>query len=224
MSRISDNILEIRKIIPSGVKCIAVSKTRSCDEILQAYEAGQRIFGENRAQEMAEKFSQLPADIEWHFIGHLQTNKVRFILPFVHMIHSIDSLRLLQEVNREARKNERRVDCLLQFYIAREESKFGLDIGEARALLESEEYQHMENIRICGVMGMASFIDDKEAVSMEFRTLRSIFDELRSSFFRECEYFRECSMGMSQDYPEAIKEGSTMVRLGTLIFGERYSR
>jgi PLP dependent protein len=188
---------------------------------MQAYETGQRLFGENKAQELIAKQTLLPIDIEWHFIGHLQTNKVKYIAPFVAMIHSIDSLKLLEEVNTEARKHGRVIDCLLQIYIAREETKFGLSPEEAGALLESPEYNDMKNIRICGVMGMASFIEDMESVRLEFGTLKTSFEQLKQKYFNNKTAFSELSMGMSQDYPVAIEEGSTMVRIGTAIFGER---
>lgn len=203
------------------MKVVAVSKTQPVNAILEAYHAGQRVFGENKAQELVVKRSQLPSDIEWHFIGHLQTNKVRSLASFIHLIHSIDSLSLLTEVNNEARKNNRVIDCLLQFHIAIEESKFGLDIEEACALLGSEKYLDLKNIRITGVMGMGSFSDNEQMVRKEFKMLHGYFQLLKSRYFACTDSFNIISMGMSGDYLIAIEEGSTMVRLGTLIFGDR---
>jgi len=192
--------------------------------LIQAYDAGQRVFGENKAQELVVKHSQLPKDIEWHFIGHLQRNKVKFITPFISLIHSIDSIDLLNEVNREAFKNNRVVDCLLQFHISREETKFGLGINGANEILESEFYQGMTSIRIVGVMGMSSFSDDTGIVRSEFKSLYDRFLNLKSCYFRNQDAFKVVSMGMSGDYLIALEEGSTMVRIGTSIFGERNSQ
>ncbi|HNW89001.1 MAG TPA: YggS family pyridoxal phosphate-dependent enzyme, partial [Bacteroidales bacterium] len=203
------------------VKLVAVSKTQPVADILCAYNSGHRIFGENKVQEIVEKQSQLPADIEWHMIGHLQTNKVKYIASFVSLIHSVDSLKLLKEIDKEAAKNNRVIDCLFEFYIASEESKFGLTIEEARDILFSDEYKLMRNIRICGVMGVASFVDDENTIRGEFKRLRQNFNDLKTNFFQDKEYFREISMGMSSDYQIAIEEGSTIVRIGTSIFGER---
>lgn len=218
---IDSNLRVIAGSIPSHVKVVAVSKTRTLPEMMEAYRAGQRAFGENKAQEMGMKQPLMPADTEWHFIGHLQTNKVRFIAPFVSVIHSIDSLRLLAEVDKEAGRSQRIIDCLLQFHIATEETKFGLDLSEAMTLLQSESYASMANIRIAGVMGMATFSEDEGLIRREFRALRDHFDALRRSVFRDQPGFREISMGMSGDYRIAIEEGSTIVRLGTIVFGER---
>jgi len=218
---IKENLLNIKKGIPEGVCLVAVSKTKPVGNIEEAYEAGQRDFGENYPQELAEKHPQLPNDIRWHFIGHLQTNKVKLIAPFVTMIHAVDSLHLLKAINKEARNNNRTISCLLQFHIADEETKFGLTIDEAIAILESDEYKSLSNIRICGVMGMATLTDDTEKVRHEFRNLKSYFDILKSRFFSDCSYFKEISMGMSDDYMTAIEEGSTMVRIGSRIFGAR---
>jgi hypothetical protein len=187
----------------------------------EAYEAGQRMFGENKVQEMVIKHSQLPADIEWHFIGHLQTNKVKYLAPFISLIHSIDSLSLLKEVNKEAEKYNRIIDCLLQFHIATEETKFGLNIEEAQDLLDSDEYKAMKNIRITGVMGMSSFSDDQELVRREFKSLHDCYYMLKIHYFKNSDPFEIISMGMSGDYLIAIAEGSTMVRIGTSLFGER---
>jgi PLP dependent protein len=218
---VSENLNEIKNTIPSGVELVAVSKTKPVETILEAYNAGQRVFGENKVQEMVHKQALLPADIEWHLIGHLQTNKVKFIAPFVSLIHSVDSLKLLSVINKEAEKNNRIIDCLLQFHISDEETKFGMDISEAHALLCSDDFHKMENISIKGVMGMASFTDDMDKVAIEFRYLKGIFNKLKETFFSDIEIFSEISMGMSDDYRVAIEEGSTMVRIGSSIFGER---
>ncbi len=211
----------LHELSARNVALVAVSKTHPPERILEIYQQGQRTFGENRAQEMLEKQAALPADIEWHLIGHLQTNKVKLIAPFVRMIHSVDSLRLLEEIDKQAAKAERTIDCLLQFHIAQEETKFGLDEGEARAILSSDAFRQMKNVRICGVMGMATFTDDDAQVRREFRSLKTIFEKLKQDFFPENPHFREISMGMSGDWRIAVEEGSTMVRVGSLIFGER---
>lgn len=206
-----------------NARLVAVSKTHPVARILEVYEQGQRIFGENRPQEMLEKQSALPADIEWHLIGHLQTNKVKSIAPFVSLIHSVDSLRLLQEIDKQALKYNRVIDCLLQFHIAQEETKFGLNETEAIEILQDPAFSTLQNIRICGVMGMASFTEDTEQVRQEFRQLKSIFDRLKQLAFPQATYFREISMGMSSDWRIALEEGSTLVRIGSLIFGTRWS-
>jgi pyridoxal phosphate enzyme (YggS family) len=218
---IARNIELLTKELPTGVTLIAVSKTHSAKEILEAYDAGQRHFGENKVQEVAGKRTELPSDITWHFIGHLQTNKVKYLAPFVGMIHSIDSLKLLNEVNREANKNNRVIDCLLQFHIATEETKFGLSLEEGIQLLSAPSVRELPGIKLRGVMGMATYTDDTDLVRREFRLLRGYFEELKSRFFMEDEGFSEISMGMSGDYLLAAQEGSTMVRVGTAIFGER---
>ncbi|MCC6411514.1 MAG: YggS family pyridoxal phosphate-dependent enzyme [Saprospiraceae bacterium] len=200
---------------------IAVSKTHPVDSILKLYNQGQRHFGENRVQEMLEKHESLPQDIQWHLIGHLQTNKVKLIAPFVAMIHSVDSLRLLEEINKQAVKNNRSIDCLLQFHIALEESKFGLTEAEAIELLESPLFTSLRNIRMCGVMGMATYTDDQEHVRNEFKHLRGLFESLKTRFFSDKPYFKEISMGMSGDWQIALEEGSTMLRVGSLLFGSR---
>lgn len=219
--QIASNLNSLKSQLPEGVKLVAVSKTHPVEDILQAYKARQRIFGENKAQELASKAAQLPPDIEWHFIGHLQTNKVKFIAPFVNTIESVESLRLLETIDKEARRAGRVINCLLQFHIAKEETKFGLDMNEALALLKSQEHLYMENIRITGVMGMATFTDNENLVRSEFNTLRTYFDELSSTYFKGDSSFCEISMGMSGDYALAIEEGSTMVRIGSAIFGQR---
>lgn len=203
------------------VTLVAVSKTHPPERILDLYRQGHRVFGENKVQEMMAKYEVLPKDIEWHLIGHLQTNKVKFIAPFVRMIHSVDTLRLLQEINKQALKCDRIIDCLLQFHIAEEETKFGLDEQEARSLLESPEYRAMTSVRLCGVMGMASFTEDIALVRSEFRHLSGIFQHLKADYFADAPWFREISMGMSGDWSVAVEEGSTMVRIGSLLFGNR---
>lgn len=218
---IASNILATRRHLPPQVKLLAVSKTQAVELIAEAYAAGQRLFGENKALELATKASQLPSDIEWHFIGHLQTNKVRTIASFVHTIQSVESLKLLSVIDQEALRVNRVINCLLQFHIAKEETKFGLDIDEAFVLLASKEFKAMRNISIKGVMGMATFTDDENMIRAEFRMLRSYYQQLQSSHFANDASFCEISMGMSSDYLLAIEEGSTIVRIGSLIFGER---
>ena len=218
---IQEQLRYIKEQIPSGVRLVAVSKTHPAEAVEEAYKAGHRIFGENKAQELMQKQPLLPADIEWHFIGHLQSNKVKFIVPFISMVESVDSLKLLKEIDKHAVKAGRRVDCLLQFHIASEETKFGLDLEEARELLSSDIFKSMKNVRICGVMGMASLTEDEDILHKEFTALRKYFHSLKEEFFRNDGSFREISMGMSGDYPVAIQEGSTNIRLGTAIFGER---
>ena len=218
---IRDNLFRIQSTLKEGVRLIAVSKTKPVEDLREAYDAGQRLFGENKALEMRDKHAVLPEDIEWHFIGHLQTNKIKYIAAYVRMIHSIDSLTLLEAVEKEARKHDRVIDCLLQFHIATEETKFGLNMEEARALLESAEYAAMEHVRIVGVMGMATNTTDRELVRKEFRTLREYKEQLAEQYFKGRDYFKEISMGMSHDYDIAMEEGSTMVRVGSSIFGAR---
>lgn len=218
---IKENLNKIRQTIPSNVTLVAVSKTKPVSALQEVYDAGQRIFGENKVQEMTEKEALLPKDIQWHLIGHLQTNKVKYIAPFVSIIHSVDSMKLLKEINKEALKNNRTIECLLQFHIAQEETKFGLSIEEASEILQSREFVEMQNVSIVGIMGMASFTDDEEVVRQEFRNLEHYFQILKSHFFKFNEHFKEISMGMSGDYRIAIEEGSTMVRVGSSIFGSR---
>jgi len=218
---IKEKINELLTQLPTQVRLIAVSKTKPVSAILEAYEAGQRDFGENKVQELVEKQAQLPKDIRWHLIGHLQTNKVKYSASFVHLIHAVDSLKLLQEIDKQAKKNKRMQKVLLQFYIAQEETKFGLELNEAKTLLDSSEYQALQNIEICGVMGMASFTEDEAQVRKEFGELHAIFNELKASYFTEQAYFTEISMGMSGDYQLAIEAGSTMIRVGSSIFGGR---
>lgn len=218
---IKENLDKIRKEIPDEVRLVAVSKTNPVEIILEAYQAGQRVFGENKAQEMIAKQAVLPADIKWHFIGHLQTNKVKQIVSFVDMIESVDRMKLLKEVNKQAAKLDKKIKCLLQFHIAREETKFGLDLEEAAEILDSDEYLRMQNIQIIGVMGMATFTEDKETLVNEFRSLKGIFRQLKNDYFAHEASFKEISMGMTGDYPLAIQEGSTNIRIGTAIFGPR---
>jgi PLP dependent protein len=218
---IAEDLLKIKRQIPGNVSLVAVSKTKPYESLLEAYRTGHRIFGENKALEMTDKYEHLPKDIEWHFLGHLQTNKVRYLAPFVTCIQSVDSLKLLKAIDTEAVKANHRIDCLLQIRIAREETKYGLSETDAESILSSDEYHRMSNIRITGVMGMATFTDDMELVRNEFRKLSAIFKILQKKFFLYNPDFREISMGMSQDYLTAIEEGATIVRIGSLIFGER---
>jgi pyridoxal phosphate enzyme (YggS family) len=218
---IKEKLAEIRKEIPEHVTLIAVSKTKPVSDLEEAYKAGQRHFGENKVQEMFEKHELLPKDIQWHLIGHLQTNKVKYIAPFVHLVHSVDSLKLLKEIDKQAKKNNRIIDCLLQFHIAQEETKFGLSLLEAEALISSEEFKELKNINIVGVMGMASFSDNESLIKKEFQALHAIFKSLQDKCFSKNQNFKEISMGMSGDYALAIEEGSTMVRVGSSIFGGR---
>lgn len=218
---IAENLLRITKTLPAGVKLAAVSKTHSAEEIMEAYRAGQRSFAENKAQELSAKQPLLPSDIEWHFIGHLQSNKVKYIAPFVSLIHSVDSLKLLQEIDKQAARNNRNISCLLQFHIAEEDTKFGLSVEEAEEILGSKSYKELQNITIAGIMGMATFTDDHEQVRREFRHLKGIFNQVRDKYFANDPAFREISMGMSDDYEIAISEGSTIVRIGSSIFGAR---
>lgn len=213
-------IIEFKNSIPSNVKLVAVSKTRSVDEIMEVYNVGHKIFGENRVQELTAKYSSLPKDIEWHFIGHLQKNKVKFIAPFINTIHSVDSLKLLQEINKEAKKNNRVINCLLEFYIASELTKYGLIYEEAAEILSNPIINEMENINIKGVMGMASFTSNNNLIRKEFKHLKKIFEKLKERFFADSQEFKEMSMGMSNDFLIAIKEGSTIIRIGSSIFGE----
>jgi len=221
MVTIKENLAKIQSTLKPGVRLIAVSKTKPVEDLQAAYDCGQRLFGENKALEMRDKHEALPQDIEWHFIGHLQTNKVKYIAAYVSLIHSIDSLNLLQTVNKEALKHSRVIDCLLQFHIATEETKFGLDMQEAKALLESPEYAQLKNVRIVGVMGMATNTPNRDLIRQEFHTLRTYRDQLAESYFKGHPEFKEISMGMSHDYDIAMEEGSTLVRIGSSIFGAR---
>lgn len=211
----------IKSLDARRVKLVAVSKTYPPERILEVYALGQRCFGENRVQEMLAKHATLPKDIAWHLIGHLQSNKVKQIIPFVQMIHSVDRFSLLQEIDRQALKAGRVVDCLLQFHIAQESTKFGFSVSEAEKMLQSPEFHALQHVRICGVMGMATFTNDMTRVRNEFRGLKIIFQKLKTQFFSNEPAFQEISMGMSGDWEIAVEEGSTMVRIGSLIFGKR---
>lgn len=215
-----NNLQKLYHEIPPDIKIVAVSKTMPIEIIKEAYNAGHRIFGENKSQELITKQPLLPLDIQWHFIGHLQSNKVKYIAPFVEMIESVDSLKLLQEINKQAEKHGRCIKCLLQFHIATEETKFGLDLEEAELLLMSREYAEMKNVSLCGVMGMASLSEDEALVRQEFRSLKAVESHLKNKFFKERSEFCEISMGMTGDYRIAIEEGSTIVRIGTGIFSK----
>ena len=217
---IAENLLSIKSTLPEHVTLVAVSKTKPVSDLMQAYDAGQRIFGENKIQEMAEKWEEMPKDIQWQMIGHVQSNKVKFMAPFVNLIHGVDSLKLLQEIDKQAKKNDRTIDCLLQIHIAEEETKFGLNEEELKELLCSTTFHEMKNIKVSGIMGMATFTDNKEQVKKEFTHLKSIFDKLQDSKEDNLQP-KTLSMGMSGDYQIAIDCGSTMVRIGSSIFGGR---
>lgn len=219
---VSENIKQfLASEIPANVKLIAVSKTKPVETILEAYKSGHKIYGENKVQDLVDKYNELPKDIEWHMIGHMQSNKVKYIAPFVLLIHGIDSFKLLKVVNKEGEKNNRKIDCLLQFHIAKEETKFGLDLNEATAFLKSEEFKNLNHINICGVMGMATFTENENTIRPEFKELVHIFNQLKKIYFLKNDNFKEISMGMSADYKIAIEEGATMVRIGSLLFGAR---
>ena len=219
---ITENIEEIKlKLKNTNTKLIAVSKTKSKEDILEAYNCGQRLFGENHVQELVEKYENLPKDIEWHIVGHLQSNKVKYIAPFISLIHSVDSLKLLIEINKQAAKNSRVINCLLQIYIADEDTKFGLGYDEVVELLRSEEFAAMQNVKIVGLMGMATNTDKEVQIRTEFKELAVLFAGIKASFFRKVDDFKEVSMGMSSDYEIAAQEGSTMIRVGSTIFGNR---
>ncbi|MFO7621169.1 MAG: YggS family pyridoxal phosphate-dependent enzyme [Bacteroidales bacterium] len=221
MARIAENIMLLRQQIPVSVEVVAVSKKKSAEEILELYNSGHRAFGENRVQELLKKKEILPRDIEWHLIGHLQGNKVKYIVPFISMIQSVDSLKLLTAINAEASTASRIIPCLLQIYIASEETKSGFDADELLSMLENLNLRSLTHVKICGVMGMATFTDDLEQVRREFRSLADIFKLLKNRYFPGEDHFKEISMGMSGDFRIAIEEGSTIVRIGTLIFGDR---
>jgi PLP dependent protein len=222
MSIIKENIQSILSKIPDSVQLVAVTKTKPIEDLMQAHEAGLQVYGENYVQELVEKQAVMPSDIQWHMIGHLQSNKVKYIAPFVAMIHSVDSFKLLKEVNKQAQKNNRVIDCLLQIYIAQEDSKTGMSVEELNEILEGQEIHQFENIRICGLMGMASFTADNEQVRKEFAGLKLLFEDTKSKVvtFKNVD-FKHISMGMSGDFEMAIAEGSTMVRVGSAIFGSR---
>ncbi|MCD0473848.1 YggS family pyridoxal phosphate-dependent enzyme [Flavobacterium sp. EDS] len=217
---IASNLNTIKASLPKHVTLVAVSKTKPITDLMEAYEAGQRIFGENKIQEMTDKWEEMPKDIQWHMIGHVQTNKVKFMAPFVSLIHGVDSLKLLQEINKQALKNNRVIDCLLQIHIAEEETKFGLDEKELASLLASADFHNLKNIQIIGLMGMATFTENQNQIKKEFTHLKSIFDSLQATETVNCK-LNTVSMGMSGDYQLAIECGSTMVRIGSSIFGGR---
>ena len=218
---ISDSIRQIQAELPAGVRLVAVSKFHPVEAIEEAYRAGQRVFGESKAQEMTAKYAVLPSDIEWHFIGHLQSNKIKYIAPYVSLIHGIDSYKLLAEVDKQAAKAGRRIDCLLQIHIAQEETKFGFSPQECREMLAAGVWKELTHIRLCGLMGMATNTEDIEQIKQEFCLLSTLFKEVKAAWFADETSFCELSMGMSDDYPEAIAAGSTLVRIGSKIFGER---
>lgn len=221
MGIIAENIQRINSNLPSTVKLVAVSKTKPIEDIQDAYTGGQRIFGENKIQELVYKHESLPKDIQWHMIGHLQTNKVKYIAGFVSLIHSVDSIKLLRTIDKEAKKCDRMIDCLLQVKIAKEDSKFGLDESQLEAFIQLDEFKSFKNVRIVGLMGMATFTFDKEQIRNEFKVLKNVFSKVKNNYFSDVDYFSEISMGMSDDYLIAIEEGSTMIRIGSSIFGKR---
>lgn len=218
---IKELLEQISASIGTNTTLVAVSKTHPIERIMEAYEAGQRDFGENKVQDLVEKYEALPKDIRWHMIGHLQSNKVKYIAPFVHLIHGVDSFKLLQEINKQGQKNGRKISCLLQFHIAQEETKFGLSLDEANAFLSNPEYLTLNQVQLCGVMGMATFTENVAQIRREFQSLHEIFHGLKSTHFSSTVAFKEISMGMSDDYSIAIEEGSTLVRVGSKIFGKR---
>ncbi len=218
---IAENIIHFRSILPETVTLVGVSKTKPVADLMKAYQAGQRIFGENKIQEMTEKWEQMPKDIQWHMIGHVQTNKVKYMAEYVSLIHGVDSLKLLEEINKQAQKHHRIIDCLFQMHIAEEETKFGLDEKELEAILDAENFKKLENIRIIGLMGMATFTENQSQIKKEFLHLKSIFDTVSSKKSTTNFQPKTLSMGMSGDYQLAIDCGSTMVRIGSSIFGNR---
>ncbi|MAP81473.1 MAG: YggS family pyridoxal phosphate-dependent enzyme [Aequorivita sp.] len=218
---ISENLKEIKSTLPSDVTLIAVSKTKPVDDIMEAYNAGHRNFGENKIQEMESKWETLPKDIKWHMIGHVQRNKVKYMAPFVSLIHGVDSFKLLKEINKQAIKNNRVIECLLQIKIADEDSKFGMNLADASSLLDSEEYKDLGAIKVVGLMGMATFTDDENQISNEFKSLKNTFNSFKTQFSNDNTDLRILSMGMSGDYKIALKNGSNMIRVGSAIFGER---
>ena len=217
---ICENIKKIKNCIPNDISIVAVSKTKPKELILEAYKGGHKVFGENKVQELIEKEQELPKDISWHFIGHLQRNKVKFIAPFIDLIHGVDSFKLLKEINKQAKKHSRIIPCLLQFHIAKENTKFGFSQQETDNIINSDEFNELQNIKICGVMGMASNTNDEDVVANEFANLKLIFTKLQSNDKTSSD-FKIISMGMSNDYNIAIKQGSNMIRVGSIIFGKR---
>lgn len=221
MSHIQEEIQTIKAGLPESVRLVAVSKFHPIEALQEAYEGGQRIFGESKVQEMTQKYEALPKDIEWHFIGHLQTNKIKYMAPYVTLIHGVDSYKLLSEINKQAAKAGRIIPCLLQIHIAQEETKFGFSTDECRTMLEEGNWRQLKNVQIAGVMGMATNTEDEAQIKREFSTLSAFFQEVKETYFREVSSFKEISMGMSDDYPIAIEEGSTLIRIGSRIFGAR---
>ena len=221
MSHIQEEIKRIQAELPESVRLVAVSKFHPVEALQEAYDAGQRVFGESKVQEMTQKYEILPKDIEWHFIGHLQTNKIKYMAPYVALIHGVDSYKLLAEINKQAIKAGRIIPCLLQIHIAQEETKFGFSTDECRAMLEAGEWKILNNVRIAGIMGMATNTEDEVQIAREFHTLSSFFREIKETYFKDVPEFKEISMGMSDDYLLAIEEGSTLIRIGSRIFGER---
>lgn len=221
MSRIQQTIEEIRAELPAGVRLVAVSKYHPEEAIEEAYAVGQRVFGESHAQELMRKYGALPKDIEWHFIGHLQTNKVKYIVPYVSLIHAVDSVKLLREINKQAVKCRRIIRCLLQLHVAREETKFGFTPEECYTMLQEGEWRSLQNIRICGIMCMASNVDDEATIRNEFEMAKDFYQRAKTDFFTDATDFTECSWGMSDDYPIAIATGSNLIRVGSRIFGQR---
>ncbi|OYP38355.1 YggS family pyridoxal phosphate-dependent enzyme [Prevotella sp. P5-126] len=218
---VKGHLREVRSRLPEGVCLVAISKYHPVEYLQAAYEEGQRVFGESHEQELRQKVEVLPNDIQWHFIGHLQTNKVKYIAPYVSMIEAVDSLKLLMEIEKQGAKNNRVIDVLLELHIAEEETKYGLTLDACRQLLEEDEWRNMAHVRICGLMMMASYVEDEAQIRQEFRTAHNFFDEVKQRYFAESPYFTQRSWGMSHDYPIAVEEGSTMVRVGTAIFGPR---
>lgn len=218
---ISNNLSAVRKNITAGVQLVCVSKFHPDEALLEAYHAGERVFGESKVQEMCGKYERLPKDIRWHFIGHLQTNKIKYIVPFVELIHGVDSYKLLAEINKQAAKVDRVVNCLLQIHIAQEETKFGFSAQELLDTLQSGNWKELQHVKICGLMGMATYTDNKMQIKAEFSQLKALFDQAKSTYFAEEPAFKNISMGMSDDFQLAMEQGSNMVRVGSLIFGNR---
>lgn len=218
---VAEQITRLQKELPEGVNLLAISKYQPIEALQEAYDAGQRMFGENHIQEMAAKAAALPKDIQWHFTGHVQTNKIKYMAPFVNLIHAVDSFRLLREIDKHAAKHERCIDCLLQIHIAQEDTKYGLSVDECRHLLSEEPWRELQHVRITGLMAMGSNTDDMEQVRSEFKQIKILFDELKEKYFPDEPSFCQLSEGMTDDYPIAIEEGSNIVRIGSMIFGER---
>jgi len=218
---IETNFIRVLEKLPEGVELVAVSKTKPNEVIMQAYDLGYRVFGENKAQELRRKYEELPKDIKWHMIGHLQTNKVKYIAPFVELIHAVDSIKLLKTINKEAVKNKRDINYLFQVHIAKEQTKFGLSCSEIEAIISSDEFTTLKNVNLTGLMAMATFTTDKHVIIKEFKEVRNCFNKLKSSFFKNKPDFKELSIGMSQDYELALQSGSTMIRIGSILFGPR---